>query len=77
MNTDNEDDKKLLEAMNETVMASEYAQGMDEFSIDATELNEDLCPPDRRFYKNNKEAWVYEHGNISELVFVKREEFTE
>lgn len=77
MKSGNDDDKDLLAAMNEAIMASDYAQHIDEFYIDAAELNADLCPPDRRFYKGEKEAWVYEHGNISELVFVKRETATE
>jgi len=77
MKSGNDDDKKLLEAMNEVVMASKYAQNVDEFYVDATDLNANLCPPDKRFYKAEKEAWVYEHGNISELVFVKREDVAE
>lgn len=77
MKSGNDDDQKLLEAMNEAVMASKYAENIDEIYIDVADLNADLCPPDRRFYKHEKEAWVYEHGNISELVFVKREHMGE
>lgn len=52
-------------------LAREYAEMMENAYLDADELNLDACPPDRRYYKGDKEAWVYEHGNIAELVFVK------
>ena len=53
--------------------AHEYAQQMDDILLDIADLNPEICPPDRRIYKGDREAWVYEHGNIIELVFVKTE----
>ena len=51
--------------------ADKFAEEMDDMLLDIADLNPEICPPDRRFFKGDKEAWVYEHGNISELVFVK------
>ena len=51
--------------------ADKFAEEMDDVLLDIADMNPEICPPDRRFFKGDKEAWVYEHGNISELVFVK------
>lgn len=51
--------------------ADAYARMMDELLIDIDELDPSACPPDRRFFLKDKEAWVYEHGNIAELVYVR------
>ncbi len=55
----------------EAIAADSYAQEMDDILMDIADLNPEICPPDRRFMKGDREAWVYEHGNIAELVFVK------
>ncbi|MFK7901597.1 MAG: hypothetical protein AB8B49_02030 [Nitratireductor sp.] len=52
-------------------LAREYAVMMENACMDMDEMNIEACPPDRRFYQGEREAWVYEHGNIAELVFVK------
>jgi hypothetical protein len=55
--------------------ADRHARMLEEIYIDIEELDPDACPPDRRFFKNGKIAWVYDHGNIAELIYVKAEEF--
>lgn len=50
--------------------ADSYARRIEDFYIDIDQLDPVACPPDRRIILADKEAWVYEHGNISELVFV-------
>ena len=52
-------------------LAREYAEMMEEIYLSSEALNLNSCPPDRRLFRGDKEAWVYEHGNIAELVFVK------
>ncbi|MCB1438740.1 MAG: hypothetical protein H6888_06255 [Nitratireductor sp.] len=54
-------------------LAREYALMMEQTYLDAECLAPDICPPTRRLFKGDKEAWVYEHGNIAELVFVTRD----
>jgi hypothetical protein len=51
--------------------ADAYARMMEEILIDIDELDPVACPPDRRFFLKGKQAWVYEHGNICELVYVR------
>ena len=51
--------------------ADAYARMMEELLIDIDELDPQTCPPDRRFFLKDKEAWIYEHGNIAELVYVR------
>lgn len=68
-----EEEKHLVDLLNE-IAADEYAAQMDDILLDIADLNPEVCPPDRRFFKGNREAWVYEHGNIAELVFVKSEQ---
>ncbi len=51
--------------------ADEYARAVDNIMIDINELDPVKCPPDRRILLRDCEAWIYEHGNICELVFVK------
>lgn len=55
--------------------ADRHARMLEEIYIDIEELDADSCPPDRRFFKNGKIAWVYDHGNIAELLFVRAEEY--
>jgi hypothetical protein len=52
-------------------LAREYAEMIDRMYLESDALDLDACPPDRRFFKGDKEAWVYERGNIAELVFVR------
>ncbi len=50
--------------------ADEYARAVENITIDIDELNPETCPPDRRIHLGDREAWIYDHGNICELVFV-------
>ena len=58
----------------EAIAADQFAQEMDDILLDIADLNPEICPPDRRYYRDDREAWVYEHGNIIELVFIKTAE---
>lgn len=51
--------------------AEAYARMIETIYVDRDALDAELCPPDRRFFLADKEAWVYEHGNICELVYVR------
>lgn len=51
--------------------AERYALMVDNIFLDEEELDPGACPPDRRFFLDGKQAWIYEHGNICELVFVR------
>ena len=68
-----DDEKEYISNLLNEVAANEYAKQMDDILLDIAELNPEVCPPDRRIFKGDREAWVYEHGNIAELVFVKTE----
>jgi hypothetical protein len=40
--------------------------------LDIDDLDAEACPPDRRYVlSSTREAWVYDHGGIADLVFVK------
>lgn len=58
-------------APGEAQEAERYALMMEEVLIDIDDLDHVACPPDRRILLGNREAWIYEHGNVSELVYVK------
>ncbi len=51
--------------------ADEYARAVDDIMIDIEDLDPVACPPDRRIILNDREAWIYDHGKICELVFVR------
>ncbi|MBO6814284.1 MAG: hypothetical protein JJ891_05445 [Rhizobiaceae bacterium] len=61
----------MSEALRQLMEADKYAQEMDGIMLDIGELDPELCPPDRRYMMPGREAWVYEHDNICELIFVK------
>lgn len=52
-------------------LAREYAEMMDDIYLNADAMDLENCKPDRRLIKGDREAWIFEHGNIAELVFVK------
>jgi len=54
--------------------ADRHARMLEEIYLDLEDLDPETCPPDRRYYLRDKQAWVYEHGNIAELVFVRSAE---
>ena len=55
----------------EAAEADRYARTMEETLIDVDELDAETFPPDRRFFLADREAWVYDHGKICELIFVR------
>lgn len=52
-------------------LAREYAEMIENIYLNKEAMDLENCQPDRRLIKGDREAWVYEHGNIAELVFVK------
>lgn len=71
MDIRNGEKRDLALELAEAMEADKFAEKMDDILMDIVDLNPEDCPPDRRFMKGDREAWVYEHGNIAELVFVK------
>ncbi|MCP4073365.1 MAG: hypothetical protein GY742_16755 [Hyphomicrobiales bacterium] len=51
--------------------ADEHARAVEDIMIDIDELDSATCPPDRRLVYEDREAWIYDHGKICELIFVK------
>jgi hypothetical protein len=44
----------------------------DEFELDIADLDAEECPPDLRFtLTGDREAWVYDHGEVADLIFVR------
>lgn len=44
----------------------------EDFELDIADLDAEECPPDQRFFlADGREAWVYDHGDIAELLFVR------
>jgi hypothetical protein len=44
----------------------------EDFLFDIADLDPEACPPDRRYVLSSaREAWVYDHGDIADLVFVR------
>jgi len=68
-----DDDRGTVTELMDSLAADKYAEEMDDVLLDIADLNPEVCPPDKRYLKGDREAWVYEHGNIAELVFVKVE----
>ena len=54
--------------------ADRHARMLQEIYLDIEDLDPQTCPPSRRFYKGDKQAWIYDHGNVAELVFVRSDE---
>lgn len=54
-------------------LAREYALMMDNIYLDVSDPDLAQSQPSRRFFKGGREAWVYDHGKIAELVFVIRD----
>jgi len=68
-----DDERGTVTELMDSLAADKYAEEMDDVLLDIADLNPEVCPPDKRYLKGDREAWVYEHGNIAELVFVKVE----
>lgn len=44
----------------------------EDHELDIADLDAEGCPPDMRFtLADGREAWVYDHGEIVDLVFVR------
>lgn len=43
----------------------------DEFMLNFEDLDAEECPPDMRYFLGDREAWVYDHGDVADLVFVR------
>lgn len=71
MDIRNGEDLELAVALSDAAQADKFAAEMDDVLLDIADLDPEMCPPDFRYVKGNREAWVYEHGNIAELVFVR------
>ncbi len=63
-------DSSELDLM-DAIAADQFAEKMDDVLLDIEELDPQACPPDQRYLLGDREAWVYEHGNVAELVFVR------
>ena len=72
---DSEENGTEFHDRRDSLEADRYARLLEEIYIDADQLDPDACPPDRRFFIGDKEAWVYDHGNICELIFIRRQEY--
>ncbi len=44
---------------------------LEDFLMDAADLDPETCPPDMRFFLGDREAWVYDHGDVADLIFVR------
>ncbi len=51
--------------------ADAHARMLETVLLDIDDLDPVACPPDRRFLLGEREAWVYDHGKIVDLVYVK------
>ena len=51
--------------------ADKFAADMDDTLLYLDDLDPETCPPDTVYDMGDREAWVYEHGNVAELVFVR------
>ena len=63
--------KPSLQAFSDADEADRYAAMMEEVVLDVDDLDSESFPPDRRYFLGDREAWIYEHGNICELIFVR------
>ena len=71
MNFTSEEDKQPQTDLLAAIEADKFAEAMDDVLLDIADLDPQNCPPDKRYNLGEREAWVYEHGNICELVFVR------
>lgn len=55
----------------DTIPPLDHGHCMDDFLMSASDLDGDACPPDMRFDLGDREAWVYDHGDVADLIFVR------
>jgi len=51
--------------------ADRHAHEMDGTLLYLEDMDPENCPPDTVYDLGDREAWVYEHDNIAELIFVR------
>lgn len=44
---------------------------LEDFLFDPDDLDAESCPPDFVVARGDREAWIYDHGDIVDLVFVR------
>jgi hypothetical protein len=71
MDIQNEEKRDIALELADAMAADQFAEEMDDILMDLVDLDPEVCPPDHRIIRGDREAWVYEHGNIAELVFVR------
>lgn len=71
MDIRNDDSQTYVQDDMDEKAADRFAAEFDDVLLDIADMDPEACPPDQRIAKGDREAWVYNHGNISELVFVK------
>lgn len=71
MDTVNPADKGRYQETLSAEEADKFAMEMDDTLLYLEDLDPDVCPPDMVYDLGDREAWVYEHDNIAELVFVR------
>lgn len=68
---DSEFIKEFEEMLGDRAAADKFSVTMDDMVVYLEDLDPVNCPPDYIFPKEDYEAWVYNHGKISELIFVR------
>ncbi|PHP67056.1 hypothetical protein CSC94_10920 [Zhengella mangrovi] len=43
----------------------------EDFLFDAEDLDGESCPPDMIVERGDRTAWVYDHGGIADILFVR------
>ena len=67
------EDASKLSTLSDAAEAERYALMMESILMEPEDLDPVAFPPHRRYFLDGKQAWIYEHGNICELVFVRDE----
>lgn len=69
--SDSEFIREFEEMLGDRDAADKYSVAMDDVVLYLEDMDPVACPPDYIFPREDTEAWVYNHGKISELIFVK------
>jgi len=72
--TDSEFIREFEEMLGDRAAADKFAASMDDMILYLEDLDPVKCPPDYIYPREDVEAWVYNHGKITELVFVKTDQ---
>lgn len=68
---DNELIREFEEMLGDAAAADKFSAAMDDTVLNMEDLDPVNCPPDYIYVKEDREAWVYNHGKITELIFVR------